>query len=176
MTSVGVPLSAPAPLTAAHDREPFACGVPVLDDWLKKRALKNEAAGASRTYVICADTTVVGYYSLAAGGMARSDAPPSLRRNMPDPIPAMVLGRLAVDRRYQSRGLGRALLRDAVLRVLRAADIAGITAILVHAISEEAKRFYLARGFVEFPGEPMTLCLPLETARQVLRGQESSGS
>lgn len=162
------PLSAPAPLTATHDREAFACGVPTLDDWLKKRALKNEDAGASRTYVVCAGPTVVGYYSLAAGGLTRSAAPPPMRRNMPDPIPVLILGRLAVDRRYQRRGLGQDLLRDAVQRALRAADIAGIRAILVHAISEEAKRFYLAQEFVELPGEPMTLCLPLEKARQAL--------
>lgn len=172
----GSSVSAPVPLTATHDRESFACGVVILDEWLKKRALRNEAAGASRTYVVCAGTTVVGYYALAAGGMARSGAPPSMRRNMPDPIPAMVLGRLAVDRRYQRRGLGQDLLRDAVERVLRAADIVGIKAILVHAISEEAKRFYLAQEFLEFPEEPMTLCLPLETVRQALRGQEAGGS
>jgi GNAT superfamily N-acetyltransferase len=166
MTAAG--LSPPAPLTAAHDREPFDSGVPVLADWLKRRALANEAAGASRTYVVCAGTTVVGYYSLATGAVTREAAPGAMRRNMPDPIPVIVLGRLAVDRRYQNRGLGTAQLRDAILRVLQAADVVGVRAILVHAISEEAKRFYQSAGFVESPIEPMTLCLVLETARRAI--------
>jgi GNAT superfamily N-acetyltransferase len=164
MTPAG--LSVPVSLTAAHDLDPFDCGSPILDDWLKKRSLRNEAAGASRTYVVCTGTTVVGYDSLATGAVARDAAPGALRRNMPDPIPVIVLGRLAVDRRYQNQGLGQALLRDAVLRVLHAADVVGVKSILVHAISDEAKRFYLARGFVESPVEPMTLCLVLDMARQ----------
>lgn len=156
------------PRAEAHDREAVACGVLTLDDWSKKRALRNGITGASRPSVVCAGTTVVGSYALAAGGSARSDAPPSMRRNMPGPILATVLGRLAVDRRYRHRGLDQDLLRDAVERVLRAADIVGRKAILVHAIPEGAKRFYPAQEFVSFPGEPMTLCLPLETARQSL--------
>lgn len=166
MTPAG--LSPPAPLAATHEVGAFDCGVPVLDDWLKERARRNEAAGASHTYVVCRGNAVVGYYSLATGAVTRDGAPGPLRRNMPEPIPVMVLGRLAIDRRYQNQGIGRALLRDAVLRVVRAAEIAGIKAVLVHAISSEAKRFYLAQGFQAFPGEPMTLCLVLETARRAL--------
>ena len=161
-------LTAPAPLTAAHDLDPFDCGVPVLDDWLKKRGLNNEAAGASRTYVVCVGSAGVGYYSLATGAIARDEAPSPVRRNMPDPVPVIVLGRLAIDRRYQNQGLGQALLRDAILRVLQAAEIAGVKAIMVHAISDEAKRYYLSRGFLESPVEPMTLCLVLETARRAI--------
>ena len=160
--------SAPVPLTLSHDRASFDCGVPVLNEWLINRALKNEAAGASRTYVLCVGANVVGYYCLAAGAVARDSAPGALARNMPDPVPVIVLGRLAIDLQYQGRGLGRALLRDAVLRVLRAADVIGVKAILLHALSGEAKRFYLASGLLEFPGDPMTLCLPLDTARRVL--------
>ena len=166
MTASG--LTAPAPLTVAHDLEPFDCGEPSLDDWLKRRAVKNGVGGASRTYVVCVGATVVGYYSLATGAVTRSDAPKPIQRNMPDPIPVMILGRLAIDRRYQSRGIGKALLRDAVLRVLQVADVVGVKAVLVHAISEEAKRFYLANGFLESPVDPMVLCLVLETARQAL--------
>jgi GNAT superfamily N-acetyltransferase len=162
------PLSAPVPLTTAHDLAPFDCGEPALDEWLKRRALRNEVTGASRTYVVCAGETVVGYYCLAAGAIIRDAAPGPVRRNMPDPIPVMVLGRLAVDRTCQRQGLGRALLRDAILRVLHASGIAGITALLVHAISDEARRFYLAQGFLESPIEPMTLCLPLGTVRSTL--------
>jgi GNAT superfamily N-acetyltransferase len=109
---------------------------------------------------------VVGYYCLATGAIVRAEAPKSLQRNMPDPIPIIVLGRLAVDQRYQGHGFGKALLRDAILRVIQAADIVGVKAILAHAISEEARRFYIAHGFLESPLDPMTLCLPVGTARE----------
>jgi GNAT superfamily N-acetyltransferase len=162
-------ISAPVPLGAEHDLDAFDCGVPALDEWLKQRARKNEVAGASRTYVVCVQNTVIGYYCLAAGAIAHPEAPKALRRNMPDPIPVMVLGRLAIDRHYQNRGIGRALLRDAVLHALEAAEIAGVKALLVHAISEEAKRFYFSRGFVESPVQPMTLSLTMEKARKAIR-------
>lgn len=167
------PLAAPVPLTGAHDQEPFTCGEPTLDAWLNRQALGNEVRGASRTYtyVVCAGWRVVGYYAPAAGTVARNGAPGSVRRNMPDPIPVLVLGRLAVDRSCQGQGIGQALLKDAILRVLRAAEIAGIRAILVHAISEDARNFYRARGFVESPIDPMTLCLPLDTVRAVSPGE-----
>ncbi len=138
-----------------HDLSGFDCGVPPLDEWLRRRALQNQASGASRTYVVSAGGRVVGYYALANGAVTLAQATGRVRRNMPDPV--MVLGRLAVDRGYQGCGLGRALLRDAVLRVLQAAEIAGIRAILVHAISEDAKRFYQRCGFRASPTDPMTL-------------------
>lgn len=154
-------LTAPAPLAKEHDTDQFCSGVPSLDDWLRKRALRNEQASASRTYVSCFGQRVVGYYCLAAGAVALQAAPKRLTRNMPDPIPVMVLGRLAIDMEYQNRGIGKALLLDAVYRTLQAARIAGVAALLVHATSENAKRFYLAQGFVESPVQPMTLCLRL---------------
>ena len=166
MTDAG--LTAPVRLTAFHNFTEFDCGTPSLNHWLTRQALKNEASGASRTYVVCIDNTVVGYYSLAAGAVVRTEAPKPMQRNMPDPIPVMVLGRLAVDLARQGQGIGSALLRDAILRVLRAAEIVGVRAILIHAISEEAKRFSLSRGFQESPIEPMTLCLALGTARQAI--------
>jgi GNAT superfamily N-acetyltransferase len=166
MTNAG--LTAPVRLTPSYNLTEFDCGSPALNQWLTRQALKNEASGASRTYVVCLDNTVVGYYCLASGAVTRTQAPKSLQRNMPDPIPVMVLGRLAVDLANQGQGIGRALLRDAIIRVLRAAEIVGVKAILVHAISDDAKRFYLTHGFVESPIEPMTLCLALGTARQAL--------
>ena len=166
MTIAG--LAAPARPTAEHDLAQVDCGTRSLDEWLKKRAMRNEVGGASRTYVVCAGNTVVGYYCLATGGIARDEAPGPARRNMPGPIPVMVLGRLAIDRRYQGHGIGSALLRDAILRALHVAEIAGVKAILVHAISEEAKRFYLSKGFIASPIEPMTLCLTLDTIRHAL--------
>jgi len=161
------PLLPPQRITAAHDLSHFESGEPELDSWLKRRALANEAAHASRTYVICADNRVVGFYSLANGALQRSIAPKPVTRNMPDPIPVMVLGRLAVDREFQGQGIGGALLSDALKRVLQAASIAGIKAVLVHAISDDALRFYQAKGFLPSPIEPRTLCLPLATIRQV---------
>ena len=157
-------LSAPEPIGAGHNLDLFDCGVASLNEWLKKRALKNESKKASRTYVVVDGAKVIGYYCLAAGAVALSQAPRQLTRNMPDPIPVLVLGRLAVDLAYQGKGLGRALLRNAVLRTLQAGQIAGIAALLVHTLSEEAKGFYLSCGFRESPIQPMTLCLRLADA------------
>jgi GNAT superfamily N-acetyltransferase len=166
MTGAG--LTAPVRLTAFHNFTEFDCGTPSLNHWLTRQAIKNEASGAFRTYVVCIDNTVVGYYCLAAGAVVRIEAPKKMQRNMPDAVPVMVLGRLAVDLANQGQGIGSALLRDAILRVLQAAEIVGVRAILVHAISEEAKRFFLSYGFQESPIEPMTLCLALGTARQAI--------
>lgn len=164
----GDDISAPEHLNAGHDLAAFDSGVPSLDDWLRKRALANEDAGASRTYVITAGGRVIGYYALATGAVAQHDATGKVRRNMPDPIPVMVLGRLAVDRSYQRRGLGVALLRDAVLRTLQAAAIGGIRAILLHAISDDAKRFYERCGFIESPVDPMTMMISIADAERIL--------
>jgi GNAT superfamily N-acetyltransferase len=156
-------LSAPEPLSAQHRLDDFRSGEASLDDWLRRRALKNESSGSSRTYVICADGAVIGFYCLAAGAIGHAEATPALRRNRPDPIPVLVLGRLAIHQDWQQQGLGTALLRDAILRAAQAAEIAGVTALLVHALSEEARRFYRSRGFIESPLKPMTLCLLLAT-------------
>jgi ribosomal protein S18 acetylase RimI-like enzyme len=161
-------LSAPEKLNAAHNLSQFLCGEPELDDWLKRRALPNEESGASRTYVVCIGRQVVGYYALAAGAVAHMDAPGRVKRNMPNPIPVMVIGRLGIDIKFQGRGIGSALLRDAVLRTVQAAEIAGIRAILVHAISEIAKRFYEKMGFVPSPTNPMTLMIAVRAAAHAL--------
>ena len=157
-------IGAPEHLSASHDVAAFDSGEPSLDDWLRKRALANEASGASRTYVVCAGDRVVGYYALATGAVAQQQAPGRVRRNMPEPIPVMVLGRLAVDRAYRGRGLGVGLLRDAVLRTRQAAAIGGIRAVLVHAISHEAKRFYERCGFSPSPLDPMMLMITVGDA------------
>jgi GNAT superfamily N-acetyltransferase len=161
-------LTAPARIDASHDLTRFDCATPDLNDWLVRQALKNEESGASRTYVVCHGGMVIAYYCLAAGAVNRAEAPKRMQRNMPNPVPVMVLGRLGVDRRYQGQGIGRAILRDAIQRVLHAAEIVGIKAVLVHAISQGARRFYLAQDFLESPMNPMTLCLELETARLTL--------
>lgn len=161
-------LSAPTPISADHALEEFQCGEPSLDEWLKKKALKNQNSDASRCFVVCDGVTVVGYYCLSAGGVSHEASPKAMRRNMPDPLPVVLLGRLAIDLRYHNRGLGKALLRDAMLRAVQVASETGVFAILLHAISEQAKRFYLSRGFVESPLQPMTLMMTLATARAIL--------
>jgi GNAT superfamily N-acetyltransferase len=160
--------SAPEKLTAAHDLSQFQCGEPALDDWLRRRALQNEKSGSSRTYVLCTGWQVVGYYALAGGAVAHASAPGRIKRNMPDPVPVMVIGRLAIDVKFQGRGIGPALLRDAILRTAQAAEIAGIRAVLVHAISERAKRFYERWGFVASPVDPMTLMITVKEAAKIL--------
>jgi len=171
MTDGARDISAPEHLTAAHDVSAFDSGAPDLDGWLRKRALANEVTGASRTYVVCAGGRVVGYYALASGGVAQTAAPGRVRRNMPDPVPVMILVRLAVDRARQGRNLGASLLRDAVMRTLQAAGIAGIRAILVTAISEDAKRFYERRGFAVSPVDPMVLIITVADAGKALSGK-----
>ncbi len=167
-------ISAPEKLRPDRDLSSLDSGTPVLDDWLRRRALPNQESGASRTYVIRAGGRVVGYYALAAGALAQAEATGRTRRNMPDPLPVMVLGRLAIDSSYQGRGLGRALLRDAILRTVQAADIAGIRAVLVHAISEDAKRFYERCGFRPSPLDPMTLMITMRDAQQALIGEKAT--
>lgn len=164
-------LTAPEKLISSHDLSRFQCGEPELDEWLRRRALQNEESGASRTYVVCAGRQVVGYYALAAGAAGHTQVSGRMRRNMPDPVPVMVIGRLAIDTRFQGRGIGSSLLRDAVLRTLRAAEIAGIRAILVHAISENAKRFYEKYGFIASPVDPMTLMITVADAARTLAGK-----
>jgi ribosomal protein S18 acetylase RimI-like enzyme len=159
-------LTAPVPLSADHGVGGFSCGEPSLDEWLLRRALKNQANGASRTYVVCEGAAVVGYCCLSAGALGHAQAPGGLRRNRPDPVPVMVLGRLAIHVDHQQRGIGTALLSDAIRRTQQAAQIAGISALMVHALGESARRFYRSRGFLESPVQPMTLCLLLETVRQ----------
>ena len=163
-------LRAPERLTGAHDLSAFASAEPALDEWLRRRALAGEGRTA-RTYVVCAGRRVVGFYALANGGVQRAVASPKLRRNAPDPVPVMVLGRLAVDKSWEGRGIGRGMLRDAILRTLAAAEVAGIGAILVHALSERAKGFYLGCGFTPSDLEPMTLMITLgEAAAELSRG------
>ena len=163
-----MPLSRPEPLAETHELNDFFSGVSSLDDWLKRRARPNQVSGASRTFILAEERRVIGYYALASGAVTIADSTGRFRRNMPDPIPVAVLGRLAIDRSQQGSGLGRALFRDCALRVVHAADAIGIRGILVHAISEQAKAFYLALGFDPSPSEPMTLMVTLADIRELL--------
>ena len=169
----GSEISPPERLAPAYDLSGFDCGEPALDDWLRRRAARNEASGASRTYVVCSGDTVAGFYSLAVGAVTHAGSAGRIKRNMPDPVPVMILGRLAVDHAVQGRNLGTGLLRDAVLRTLQAAEIAGIRAMLVHAVSERAKHFYEVHGFIPSPIDPMTLMITLSEAERVV-GQDAA--
>jgi GNAT superfamily N-acetyltransferase len=160
--------TAPTALTGSHELSEFDCGNDALNDWLIKRALKNQSSGASRTFVICQDDRVVGYYALASGSVERVSSPKSIARNMPESIPVMVLGRLAIDSNIQGQRLGSALLKDALLRTLAVSKNVGIRAMLVHAISEDAMRFYLGYGFKVSPIDPMTLMLPVRHIEDLL--------
>ena len=161
-------LTPPSSITADQDLTSFDSGEPSLNEWLKRRAFKNHVTGASRCFILCAGADVIGYYSLSAGAISHEAAPKAMRRNMPNPLPVLLLGRLAVDQRYHNQGIGQALLRDAMLRAVNVSSDAGVFALLVHAISDQAKQFYLSRGFVESPLQPMTLFMTIETVRSIL--------
>ncbi len=159
-------LSAPQPLSAQHRLDEFECGEAVLDEWLKRRAKINQLSGASRTFVVSdADQRVYGYYAMAAGAVSHQLATSSVRRNMPDPVPVMVLARLGVDTHAQGIKLGGALLQDAVNRAIAVSNNAGVRAILVHAIHDRAKQFYQRYGFEVSPAHPMTLMLRLANVK-----------
>jgi GNAT superfamily N-acetyltransferase len=154
-------LRAPVLLTDVHEIDLFTSGVETLDIWLKRRAMKNQATGASRTFVVCDKQRVVAYYALASSAVTSAESSGRFRRNMPDPVPVVVLGRLAVDRDFQGKGIGRALVRDAGYRVIQAADIIGIRGIIVQAVSIQAKTFYEHIGFEVSPLDPMALMITL---------------
>ncbi len=159
-------LSSPQPLAASHKLDEFSCGEVSLDDWLKRRAMSNQLAGASRCFVVLDEQTKVrGYYAMAAGAVAHQLATGNIRRNMPDPIPVLVLGRLAVDREAQGIKLGAALLQDAVNRALLVSQNTGVRALLVHALNDRAKAFYEYYGFQVSPQDGMTLMLGLNTVK-----------
>lgn len=155
-------LNPPINLSRGHRTTGFDCSVESLNEWLIHRALKNDYSGGSRTYVVCDGNKVVGYYAIAAGSIARGESPGRIKRNMPDPIPALVLGRLAVDHRYQGAGIGQGLLRDALARAMSVSEQIGARVLIVHALNEQAEAFYLRHGFVISLLGPGLLLLPLK--------------
>ena len=156
------PLRAPEPLHEGHQVDAFQCGVPSLDTWIRRRAGGNQKSGASRTFVACRGEQVRGYYALAAGSVDHELVPSRTRRNMPNPIPVVVFARLAVATDEQGAGIGRALVRDALFRIRAAADEIGVAAVLVHALNDGAKQFYLTCGFAESPINPLILVARLK--------------
>ena len=159
-------LTAPQLLSAAHRFDEFSCGERELDEWLRRRAIVNQATGASRTFVVAdQESRVYGYYAMAAGAVSHLMATGGVRRNMPELIPVMVLARLAVDHRAQGIKLGGALLQDAVNRALVVSQNTGVRALLVHSLHDRAKSFYEHYGFEISPADPMTLMLRLSSAK-----------
>jgi GNAT superfamily N-acetyltransferase len=156
-------------LRADHAIESFDCGREELNRYLLRYAWQNQQAGAAQTYVGLAGDVVIGYYTLAVGHVMREEAPERLTKGLArHPVPIMLLARLAVDHRWQGQGVGRALLKDAMLRTLQAADIAGIRACAVHAKDDDARRFYLKFDFVPSPSDPMHLFVLLKDVRRII--------
>jgi GNAT superfamily N-acetyltransferase len=166
----GPKLSPPERLRDGHDLTSFDCGKPELNEWLTARARTNEGRTA-RTFVAAVDGRVVGYYCLAAGSVMREELPTAkARQNTPEPVPVIVIGRLATDKKFQGRGFGMGLLKDAILRALTTADSIGVRAIIVHAKDEDGVAFYKKFGFLVSPMNARTLVLTVETAKQAIAG------
>jgi GNAT superfamily N-acetyltransferase len=157
----------PSAITQNHDLSQFHSGNDALDDWVRLRALKSEGRSA-RTYVVALGQLVVGYYCISTGAEKRSNIPTRLTRNMPEAVPLVILGRLAVDVDYQGKGVGAGMLKDALQRSLQISKIAGSRAVILHAIDQNAVSFYLKYGFIEFPNETKTMFLPMETIEKAL--------
>lgn len=161
--------SAPEPLTARHDLSEFDSGEEPLNIWLRNKALQNQLSGASRVFVVCSNKNkVMAYYALSTGIVHTYDSVGRFKRNMPTDIPVILLGRLAVDNQAKGIGMGRALLKDAAIRVIQAADLVGIRGIVIHALSQEAKQFYQHVGFYCSPIHPMLLMITLQDIKRAL--------
>ena len=155
-----------------HHTEGFDCGRQELDRYLLRYAWSNQQAGAAQTYVGLVEDAVVGYHTLAVGQVTREEAPERLSKGLArHPLPIMLLARLAVDRRWQRQGVGKALLRDAMQRTIQAADIAGIRALAVHAKDEQARSFYQKFDFIPSPSDPMHLFVLLKDVRRIIAGK-----
>lgn len=160
--------AAPAPIADHHDVSQFDCGKDALNDWLRERAKKNEGR-ASRSFVVCTgQDIVIAFYALAAGSVRHEDAPKALGRNMPSSIPVLVLGRMAVDIKYQGQKIGAFLLKDALQRSLTVAGNVGARAVLVHAIDQDVVPFYEGYGFKPFPEGELTLFLSVSEVATAL--------
>lgn len=157
-------------LTAADDARHFDCGQQELKLFLQRYALVNQRANSAQTYVSCVESAVAGYYSLCVGSVNFDEAPPRIAKGLAKyRVPVMLLARLGVDQRFQRQGLGRAMLKDAILRTLQAADIAGIRALLAHAKDEQARQWYLSWDFEPSPTDPFHLFLLIKDMRAVGR-------
>ncbi len=165
-------ISPPEPLTEAHDLSAFDSGQPALDLWLKQRALSNHRKGFTAVMVVQADNRVIAYYGLAPTAITPSALPRSIRTGQPpDPIPCLLLGQLATDRRWVGRGIGTGLVRHALERCVQVSGLIGGRALLVRAIDDQAQRFWLRRGFIASPGDPLMLFRSLQDIALSLRDE-----
>lgn len=155
----------PVLLGADHIVEDFDCGQDVLNQWLRTKALHNQREGGSRTWVVLEGRRVVAFYASSTAVLMRSRATKRAARNQPDPLPAVLLGRLAVDVEHQGRGLAAALLKHFVLKSLEVAELTGVRLLLVRAKNDTARRFYLRYGFEPSPVDDMTLMLLVRDVR-----------
>ena len=162
-------INPPELLTEYHDTSHFSCGKPVLDHWLKDKALKNQVNRGSRTFVITSGKQVAGYYALASGAVERTEVNSNIARNMPNPIPVIILARLAVDNNFKGLSLGKGLLKDALLRCVNVASQIGVKAVLVHALDKEAMAFYQKFGFQKMPGQENTLMISIANIERLLK-------
>jgi GNAT superfamily N-acetyltransferase len=160
----------PTLLTGEHRLEGFDCGEPALDDWLTRRALGNQAAGTSRTWVVIDKPTrmVVAYYASSTASVMRAAAPRRIARDQPADLPAILLGRIAVDSRHQGKGLGGAMLKHFMTKAIEVSAIVGVRLVLVHAKDEQAKAFYQHHGFIGLPIDPLTLMMLLPSTARVM--------
>ena len=171
---MGIKISTPVRLSKHHIVEGFDCGYPQLNEWLQRYAWQNQQANTARTFVVCVENRVVGFYSLAVGAVEHIDVPQRVKKGLArHPIPVMILARLAVDRQYQGMGIGRGLLKDSMLRTINASDYAGIRAILVHAKDEKACTFYQKFDFEPSPIDPLHLMLLLKDAKKTVEDIKS---
>ena len=163
-------ISAPEKLSANHVLGEFDCGRPALNEWLRRYALLNQQAETSRTFVVCSEKKVVGFYSLVVGAVDHVAATARVAKGVArHPVPVMILARLGVDTRYKGQGIGKGLLKDALLRTVQAADLAGIRAILVHAKDDGARAFYEKIGFESSPLDPLQLMLLMKDVRKTIK-------
>lgn len=156
-------------LASEHDCSGFDSGAGELDDWLRTRALKGQLVGNATTFVVESEGRVFGFYALASGGVEHGSASGAVRRNSPDPIPVLLLARLAVDQRAQGRGVGRRLIQEALLRSVQVSEHVGFRALLIHCRDETARDFYVHHvpAFLPSPTEELHLMLPLQRLREV---------
>ena len=163
-------IAPPEPIGARHDISRFDSGVSGIDAWLRSNARLNEAKGGARIYVVCDGDRVVGFYSLAASAVEKNRLSSRVGRSMPEPVPVILLGQLAVDSRYQGEGLEAGLLADATRRSLVAAEVIGARAVMVHALDERVKSFYERFGFRPFSdSEPLMLVVRMSELKATLR-------
>jgi GNAT superfamily N-acetyltransferase len=163
--------SGPTLLTSEHRLAGFDCGEPALNDRLTRRALANQATGASRTWVVIDVPAgiVVGYYASSTASVLRAAAPRRIARDQPADLPAILLGRMAVDSRHRGKGLGAAMLKHFMTKAIEVSEVVGVRLVLVHAKDEQAKGFYRHHGFVESPIDPLTLMMMLPSNDLVVR-------